>query len=113
MFLGYKMQKHISKAIVKCSLAKHTALEKYNQLALQNPPWPTLQFSDVASYSWLSNFDLLKYSCTDIMQKLWTVPTNCEVANKYFKVLCAHEEIHHLNVKVWRLNEWVIHEDDV
>ena len=60
--LGYKMWKHISKAIAECS-AICTALQKYNELApLQNPPWPTLQFSDVASYSWLSDFDLLKSS---------------------------------------------------
>lgn len=65
----------------------------------------------MASYSWLGNFDLLKYSCTDIMQKPWTVPANHEVANKYFKVLCAQEEIHHLNVEVHRLDEWVSFED--
>lgn len=59
-------------------------LDKYNELApLQNPPRPLLQYSDVASYSWLGDFDLLKYSCTNIMQKPWTVPANHEVANKY------------------------------
>ena len=67
--LGYKLRKHISKAIAKCSSAICIALERYNQLApLQNPPRPILQFSDVASYSWLSDFDLLKFSSTDIMQ---------------------------------------------
>ena len=58
--LGYKMQKHISKAIAKCSSAIHTALKKYNELApLQNPPQLTLQFNNMASYSWLSDFNLL------------------------------------------------------
>ena len=84
--LGYKMRKHISKAITKRSSAIRMALEKYNELApLQNPPRPTLLFSDVASYSWLTDFDLLKYSCTDIMQKPWSVPANHEVANKFSK----------------------------
>ena len=112
--LGYKMRKHISKAITKRSSAIRMALEKYNELApLQNPPRPTLLFSDVASYSWLTDFDLLKYSCTDIMQKPWSVPANHEVANKYFKVLRAHEEIHRLNIEVRRLDAWVVHEDDM
>ena len=112
--LGYKMRKHISKAIAKRSSAIRTALEKYNELApLQNPPRPTLQFSDVASYSWLSDFDLLKYSRADIMQKPWSVPANREVANKYFKVVRAHEEIHRLNVEVRRLDAWVVHEDNM
>ena len=84
IWTGYKMQKHISKAITKCSSAIHTVLDKYNELApLQNPPRPLLQYSDVASYSWLGDFDLLKYSCTNIMQKPWTVPANREVANEY------------------------------
>ena len=112
--LGYKMRKHISKAIAKRSSAIRTALEKYNQLApLQNPPRPILQFSDVASYSWLSDFDLLKFSRTDIMEKPWSVQANHEVANKYFKVLRAHEEIHRLNIEVRRLDAWVTHENQV
>jgi hypothetical protein len=106
------MQKHISKAIAKRSSAIRTALEKYNQLApLQDPPRPILQFSDVASYSWLSKFDLLKFSCTDILQKPWSVPANREVANKFFKVLRAHQEIHRLNIEVRRLDAWITHEN--
>ena len=108
------MRKHISKAIAKRSSAIRTALEKYNELApLQNPPRPTLQFSDVASYSWLSDFDLLKFSRTDILQKPWSVPANREVANKYFKVFRAHEEIYRLNIEVRRLDAWITHEDQV
>ena len=108
------MRKQISKAITKRSSAIRTALQKYNELApLQNPPRPTLQYSDVASYSWLSDFDLLKYSRTDIMQKPWSVPANREVANKYFKVLREHEEIHRLNIEIRRLDAWTTHEDEV
>ena len=47
----------------------------------------------------------------DIMRKPWTVPANREVANKYFKVVRAQEEIHRLNVEVCRLNAWVHYED--
>jgi hypothetical protein len=101
------MQKHISKAIARCSSAIHTALGKYNELALlQSPPQPILEYSDMASYSWLGDFDLLKHSCTEIMKKPWSVPANHEVANKYFKVLHAQEEI------CW-LDAWVMHENSV
>ena len=99
------MQKYISKAIMKRSSAILTALKKYNQLApLQVPPWLILQFSNMASYSLLSDFELLDFSSKDILQKPWSVPANCEIANKYFKVLHAHEEIHHLNIEVCMLN---------
>jgi hypothetical protein len=46
------------------------------------------------------------------MQKPWTVPANREVANKYFKVLRAREEIHRPNVEVRRLDAWVSFEDE-
>jgi len=47
------------------------------------------------------------------MQKPWSVPANREVANKYFKVLRAHEEIHRLNIEVQRLDAWITHERQV
>jgi hypothetical protein len=108
------MRKHISKAIAKRSAAIRTALDKYNELARQqNPPRPVLQYSDVASYSWLGDFDLLKYSRSNITRKPWTVPANREVANKYFKVQRAQEEIERLNVEVCRLDAWITHENRV
>jgi hypothetical protein len=111
---GYKMRKHISKAIAKRSAAIRTALDKYNELApQQNPPRPVLQYSDVASYSWLGEFDLLKYSRSNITRKPWTVPANREVAIKYFKVQRAKEEIERLNVEVRRLDAWTSHENQV
>ena len=106
------MWKHISKAIAKRSAAIRTALDKYNELApQQNPSRPILQYSDVASYSWLGDFDLLKYSHSNITRKPWTVPANREVANKYFKVQRAQEEIERLNIEVHRLDAWVYHEN--
>jgi hypothetical protein len=84
--LGYKMWKHISKAIARCSSAICMALEKYNKLVpLQKPPPPTLEYSDMALYSWLGDFNLLKHLHTAIMQKPWSIPANHEVANKYSK----------------------------
>ena len=91
---------------MKCSSAIHSALEKYNQMAPhQSPSWPILQFSDIAPYSWLGDFDLLKFSGTNIIQKPWSIPANHEIMNKYFKVVHAHEEIHHLNIEICRLVE--------
>jgi hypothetical protein len=102
------MCKHISKAIIRCSAAIHLALATYNQLApLQNPPRPILQFSDIASYTFLSDFELLKYSRHDILSKSWTLAANHEVTIKYFKILCAHEEIERLNLKIKCLVAWV------
>ncbi|KAG2750988.1 hypothetical protein P692DRAFT_20727652, partial [Suillus brevipes Sb2] len=96
---GYKMRKYISKAITRRSGAIRTALEKYNTLApLQVPPRPTLDYVDVIGYASLGEFELLKYSRHDLITKPWAVPENREMAVKFFKVLCSHEEITRLNM---------------
>ncbi|KAI5997727.1 hypothetical protein EDC04DRAFT_2584995, partial [Pisolithus marmoratus] len=60
---GYKMWKHISKAITHCSTTICTALEHYNKLTpCQHPPRPKLDFTDVIGYSTFGEFELLKYS---------------------------------------------------
>ncbi|KAF8592325.1 hypothetical protein K439DRAFT_1610152 [Ramaria rubella] len=111
METGYKMRKHIGQAIAHRSAAVHAAVDKYNTLApLQMPPCPILEYSAVAAYSWLGEFDLLKESCYEVLQRPWAVPANCEVATKYYKIVRAHEELQHLNVKARRLHIWVVDE---
>ncbi|KAG2054418.1 hypothetical protein BDR06DRAFT_884235, partial [Suillus hirtellus] len=110
--IGYKMRKYISKAITQQSGAICTVLEKYNNLVpLQVPPHPTLNYTDIIGYASLGEFDLLKYSHYDLMMKPWAVPENQEMAVKFFKVLCSHEEVTQLNVKIGRLGAWVQFKD--
>ncbi|KAG1724721.1 hypothetical protein EDB19DRAFT_1644392 [Suillus lakei] len=109
---GYKLHQHISSAISRRSAAIQTALKKYNQLAIiQTPPQEVLDFSKVASYAWLSEFDLLKHSRHHILEKPWVSKGNREVANNFFKIQRAHEEVQRLNVEVTWLSAWVDHED--
>ncbi|KAG1892237.1 hypothetical protein F4604DRAFT_1875645 [Suillus subluteus] len=109
---GYKLRQHISNAISRRSAAIRRALEKYNQLAIvQTPPQEVIEYSEVASYAWLGEFDLLKHSCHCILEKPWTSKGNREVANNFFKIQRAREEIQCLNVEVARLSAWVDHED--
>lgn len=111
-YVGYKLRKHISQAITRRSAAVRTALEKYNQLApLQDPPRPTLSYSEIASYGWLNDFDLLKYSRHDILKRPWANPAYREFSNKFFKIIRAREELVRLNVEIARLRAWVDHED--
>ncbi|KAG1853525.1 hypothetical protein F4604DRAFT_1686334 [Suillus subluteus] len=110
--MGYKLCQHISNAISRRSAAIRRALEKYNQLAIvQTPPQEVIEYSEVASYAWLGEFDLLKHSRHCILEKPWTSKGNREVANNFFKIQRAREEIQRLNVEVARLSAWVDHED--
>ena len=110
--LGYKMRKHISNAITKRSAAVRTALDKYNALApKQDPPRPVLDYTEVAAYGWLNDFELLKLSRHGVSAKPWAVPVNRTMASKYFKVRGAHVEIERLNIEIRRLHVWTDHED--
>ncbi|KAI0043066.1 hypothetical protein FA95DRAFT_1631889 [Auriscalpium vulgare] len=110
---GYKLRKHISHAITRRSGAVRTALEQYNELApLQTPPRPVLKYSEVADYSWLADFDLLKESRSEVLEKPWSKPANREAAVKHFKIKRAREELDRLNVEAARLHAWVDSEDE-
>ena len=109
---GYKLRRQISKALAWRSDAIRTALKNYNELApLQDPPRPKIEYTDIASYVWLGEFELLKNSRHDILQKKWAAPVNREVMDKYFKLQCARVEIKRLNVEIPRLQAWVDDED--
>ncbi|KAI5998436.1 hypothetical protein EDC04DRAFT_2612450 [Pisolithus marmoratus] len=85
--MGYKMHKHISKAISRHSTAICTALEHYNRLAPhQHLPHPRLDYADVIGYSLLGEFSLLKHSHYEVLEKLWALPDNHEMMTKYYKL---------------------------
>ncbi|KAG1764331.1 hypothetical protein EDD22DRAFT_979071 [Suillus occidentalis] len=108
----YKLRQQIGKALQRRSEAIHNAINRYNtQAAALNPPRPKLSWKDIAEYSFLGEFDLLRHSCTDIRELDWTKPAHREATTKYFKLLCAREEVSRLNVEVRRLRTFVHDEE--
>jgi hypothetical protein len=109
---GYKMRKHIGAAISRRSAAVRNAVDKYNKMApLQDPPRPLLQYSAIAAYSWLGEFELLKESRYEVLQRPWAKPAYREVGAKYYKIIRAREEIVRLDVEIRRLQTWLNDED--
>ncbi|KIK11657.1 hypothetical protein PISMIDRAFT_19362, partial [Pisolithus microcarpus 441] len=105
--MGYKMRKHISKAISRRSAAIRTALERYNKLAPhQRPPCPKLDYAEVIGYSLLGEFSLLKHSRYEVLEKPWALPDNREMM-KYYKLQRSQEEIIRLNVEIRRFQAWL------
>jgi hypothetical protein len=68
-------------------------------------------FSDVVSYAMLADFELLKHSRGDILNKPWVKPANRLIATKFFKIQRAWEEIERLNVETQWLHTWLEDED--
>ncbi|KAG1720454.1 uncharacterized protein EDB91DRAFT_1240413 [Suillus paluster] len=101
---GYKLQKHIGKALQARSAAIQTALDRYNAAAWAlSPPHPTLSWDEVVEYAFLSDFDLLRDARQDISQCAWATPTGRLAMDTYFKMQCTQEEIQQLNVEIKRM----------
>jgi hypothetical protein len=111
-FIGYKMRKHIAKALQTHSTAIRNALDCYNATARAlSPPHQMLKWEEVVEYTFLADFDLLCNSHSDVSQWQWATPTARQATDFYFKCCHAKEEITRLNVEVRRLATY-IHDED-
>jgi len=109
---GYKLRKHISKALQARSQAVRTALDRYNTAAeAMSPPRRTLQWQDIVEYAFLADFDLLRDSRNDIQSHQWATAGHLAM-DLFFKIEQAHEEIACLNVEIRRVLTYIIDEDN-
>ncbi|KAJ6554006.1 hypothetical protein DFH09DRAFT_1248578 [Mycena vulgaris] len=96
LFKGYKMCKHIAKALQARSKAVRSAIEHYNVAANSlDPPMPTLNWEQVVEYAFL------------IQSRLWTLPAYRVAMDCYFCIQHAREEIQRLNVEIPRVVTWI------
>ncbi|KAI5982014.1 hypothetical protein EDD15DRAFT_2378548 [Pisolithus albus] len=110
---GYKLHKHIAKALKARSAAIRTALDRFNMAARAcSPPRRQLTFEEVVEYTFLADFDLLRNTTReDISQRPWASPAARAAMDQYFKVCRAEEEIERLNVEVRRILTY-LHDED-
>ncbi|KAG1896068.1 uncharacterized protein F5891DRAFT_897396, partial [Suillus fuscotomentosus] len=103
----------ISKALQRHSDTIRNAINRYNiQAASLIPLRQTITWKDIAEYSFLGEFDLLRDSRTDIQDKDWARPAHREATTKYFKLCRAREEIIRLNIEIRRLRT-AIHDETI
>ncbi|KAF7976738.1 hypothetical protein HWV62_5710 [Athelia sp. TMB] len=111
--LGYKLRDSIWRALKVRSKAIQSALDRYNAVApLMQPPAPILDWKQILDYTFISEFELLKYSRShqDITIQAWSRPIYREAVAKYYKLRAAHEEITRVNVEARRLRT-AIHDE--
>ena len=110
--IGYKMRKHIAKALQSRSQAIRSALDKYNSASRLLPiPRRQLDWKEVVEYAFLADFDLLRDARQDISNRPWSTPAGRLAMDLYFKIARAHEEIARLNVEIRRLATYIRDED--
>ncbi|KAF6751976.1 hypothetical protein DFP72DRAFT_1033987 [Ephemerocybe angulata] len=99
---GYKLRKHIAKALQARSQAIRTALERYNAAA-KKLKRSKLTWEQVVEYAFLSDFDLLRDTREDVRERPWATPVNRVLMDQYFKIKRAREEIVRLNIEIKRV----------
>ncbi|KAJ7109537.1 hypothetical protein C8R43DRAFT_1091755 [Mycena crocata] len=105
---GYKMRKHIAKALQARLKAVKNAIEQYNAAAiLLSPPMPELTWEQVVEYTFLADFDILQDTRAEIQSRPWTHPSYRLAMDHYFKILRAREEIKRLNVEIPQVVTWI------
>ncbi|KAK0457967.1 uncharacterized protein EV420DRAFT_1270846 [Desarmillaria tabescens] len=109
---GYKMRKHIGKALKARSQAIRTALTQYNVAAATLiPPRPPLKWERVVEYAFLADFDLLRDVRQDMSERKWATPAGRQAMDTYFKICRAKEEIKRLNIEIQRVITYMHIED--
>ncbi|KAJ7894664.1 hypothetical protein B0H14DRAFT_3854252 [Mycena olivaceomarginata] len=105
---GYKMRKHITKALQARSKAVKHAIDNYNAAAcLLDPPMPHLTWKQVVEYVFLADFDILRDTRAEVQSHPWTRPAYQLAMDRYFKILRAREEIKRVNVEIPRMVTWI------
>ncbi|KAJ7028794.1 hypothetical protein C8F04DRAFT_1289423 [Mycena alexandri] len=99
---GYKLRKHIAKALQARSRAVKTALKNYNDVAPMMDADP-LTWEEVVEYTFLSQFDILRDGRYDIRMYPWAKPSGRVAMDQYFKIERANEEIPRLNIEIRRV----------
>ncbi|KAF8344672.1 hypothetical protein F5887DRAFT_1062040 [Amanita rubescens] len=100
--IGYNLRNHIAQALQTRSNAIRTAVDNYNIVA-KSFKRPELKWEDVVAYAFLSEFDLLQDSRSDVRTKPWASPAARQLLDQYFKIRCACEEITRLNIEIRRV----------
>ncbi|KAJ7301725.1 hypothetical protein DFH08DRAFT_919067 [Mycena albidolilacea] len=92
--LGYKVRKHIAKALQVRSKAIRSALQRYNSAALAlDPPRQHLSWEEVIDYAFLADFDILRDPTGNATIRAWADPAARQLLDSYHKLKRAKEEI--------------------
>ncbi|KAJ7349571.1 hypothetical protein DFH08DRAFT_996667 [Mycena albidolilacea] len=111
-FRGYKLRKHIAKALQARSKAVRNAIDRYNDAAMAlDPPMPSLTWEQVVEYTFLADFDILRDTRVEVQSRPWTRPAYRLAMDTYFKIERAKEEITRLNIEIRRLVTWIRDEE--
>ncbi|KAJ7822559.1 hypothetical protein B0H14DRAFT_2271758, partial [Mycena olivaceomarginata] len=105
---GYKLRRHIAKALQARSKAVHNAIDRYNVAAIAlDPPLASLTWEQVVEYTFLADFDILRDTRAEVQSRPWTRRVYRLAMDTYFKIEHAREELVRLNIEIRRTMTWI------
>ncbi|KAJ6600047.1 hypothetical protein DFH09DRAFT_902016 [Mycena vulgaris] len=111
---GYKLRKHIAKALQVRSKTIRRALTRYNTAAAAlTPRRRSLTWAEVIEYAFLSDFDILRDPDGNAALRPWADPAARHLMDCFFKIERAREEITRLNIEIRRLVTYIRDEKEV
>ncbi|KIK69852.1 hypothetical protein GYMLUDRAFT_150446 [Collybiopsis luxurians FD-317 M1] len=110
---GYKMRKHLAKALKTRSKSIQRAITEYNAIAAgMKPPRPEISWDEVMEYTFLSEFDILHDAREDVQEYKWASSSNRHLMTQFYKVIRAEEELSRLHLEIQRLLTYMKTETD-
>lgn len=106
------MRTQIIKHLKTRSEAIKAAVGAYNKVA-KSMGRDALDEEDVLNYTYIGQFDILRDTRNQIMEKPWAKPTNRIARDAWFKSKRAAEEIIRVEVEVARLRSWMDKEEAI
>lgn len=107
-FIGYKLRRHIAKALQTRSRTIRSALARYNTVAASmSPPRRSLKWDEVIDFTFLADFDILRDPEGNALLRPWATPAARELMDTHFKIKRAKEEIQRLNIEIRRLVTYI------
>lgn len=107
--VGYKLRRHIAKALNRRGATLLNALQRYNKAARSlSPPRPTVTREQVLDIAFLADFPVLR---EDVGAQDWAQPTLRHLTLAWAETARAHEEVARLRVEATRVRTWVYDEE--
>ncbi|KAF9522027.1 hypothetical protein CPB83DRAFT_920308, partial [Crepidotus variabilis] len=110
---GYRLRSHIAKALQRRCKAIRRAVKRYNAIAVKlTPPQATLDWSQVSHYVFLEEFELLRGSRQDLVDKRWANASIRLALKQDLRIQRAKEEITICNREIRRVHTG-IHDEHI
>ncbi|QRV97834.1 hypothetical protein RhiJN_25853 [Ceratobasidium sp. AG-Ba] len=111
--IGYKLCRHINKALKTWSKAIRTAVSCLNKLASNlTPPLPAIAVKDVLHHQFLAEFNFLRICREDVRRERWAQRQVREVVEARLHIRRAKEERTQVEVEACRLATFMADEQD-